>query len=167
MKNNLTFEPISISYLNGLYKIWSDEKVIKYTNIEKPCSLDECRMRLEMIIENQSVLDKTSVFIVIKDGVVCGTAGCLVINKELNEFGFFYQINSGFWNIGIGYDSAEWVVNFMKDCYGSFILHADVVENNAASVKIFDRLGFKKTGINKNAFKRDDISYNVLEFILK
>ena len=45
--------------------------------------------------------------------------------------------------------------------------HADVVENNAASVKILDRLGFKKTGINKNAFKRDDISYNVLEFILK
>lgn len=167
MKNNLSFEPISISYLNGLYKIWSDEKVIKYTNIEKPCSLDECRMRLEIIIENQNALNKMSVFVVIKDGLVCGTAGCPVINKDTNEFGFFYQINSSFWNNGIGYDSAEWVINFMKECYGSFILHADVVENNIASVKILDKLGFHKTGTNINAFKRDDISYNVLDYILK
>ena len=55
----------------------------------------------------------------------------------------------------------------MKECYGSFILHADVVENNIASVKILDKLGFHKTGTNINAFKRDGISYNVLDYILK
>ena len=45
---NLQYEPLNESHINDLVPIWSDEDVIRYTNIKKPCSLEEIRKRINL-----------------------------------------------------------------------------------------------------------------------
>ena len=148
MKNKLelTYEPLSFVHLSEIAKLWADEEVIKYTNIKSPCSMEESRKRMEVFLDNQKDLEVPTIFAVIKEGEVCGVAGCPVIDKDTGEFGFFYQISRSEWKKGIGGESAGWILDYMNENFSPLTLYADAIEKNVASIKILERLRFEQTG---------------------
>ena len=134
--SELKYKPLDDTFVEDLLHIWSDEEVIKYTNIKIPCTLEEIRDRVK-------VLKDFDVFVVSnKDGVI-GIIGCPCIDREKLQFGLFYQFCKLSWGKGYATKATEWLLEFMREKYNQITLFADVVEDNVASEKILKHFGFK------------------------
>lgn len=157
---SLEYSPIFQASPEYLTAIWSDKDVIKYTNIKQPCTLKEITERLKNFINHD-------VFIIKQNKETIGIAGCPCINKEKNQYGFFYQLKKSAWGRGIGSEAALWCVNYMKKKYGTFTLYADVVSENIASYKILKSLGFKETSVEKEAFQLNGLKIDIKNYSLK
>lgn len=164
-KTGLRCEPIAAEHLGGLTALWTDEALIRYTNIKAPCSPKEGEQRLAVFLDNQKDLTCPTIFTLFYGDEMCGMAGCPLIRK--NEFGFFYQINRCFWNKGIGGKSAGWMIAYMRANYPGSTIYGDVVTENTASVKILEKLGFKSSAVRENGFERGGKTWDVEDFYLK
>lgn len=77
--DQLKYQPLDHTFIADLLHIWSDEDVIKYTNIKTPCTLAEVKDRI-------NTLKDFDVFVVSnKDGII-GIIGCPCINYSLGYF---------------------------------------------------------------------------------
>lgn len=156
---NLEYEKISDNYDNDLLEIWSDEEVIKYTNIKSKCILEDTNKRIERFKEHD-------VFAVIHNKKAIGVIGCPCVNKDKKEFGIFYQFNKDVWGRGIATESVRWLVNYMKNKYINFTIYADVVSDNIASVKILNSFGFTWLIDNVDGFTRNNKKMTIKNYIL-
>ena len=135
--NEVQYQPLDICHADGLFDVWSDAEVIKYTNMEPLLTLEEVKSRIERLSEFDS-------FAVIRDGEVIGLAGCPPVNKDANEYGIFYQFRKSAWGQGNASAAAKWLIAFMREKYGNAIIIADVAVDNVASGKILLSLGFEQ-----------------------
>lgn len=156
---NLIFEAISKSHSEDLKYIWGDKEVIRYTNIKNICSLEEIRQKISLFKEHD-------VFVIKYGNQVVGIVGCPCINKELSEYGVFYQLRKEFWNKGIATKAMKWILNYMKEKYFHLVMYADVVEDNMASDKILNKFGFDYIFTEKGAFQRDEKKMNIRHYKL-
>lgn len=144
--NRLSCLPLKISHANELFQLWSSEEIIKYTNINKPCTFEETKKRINR-------LEKFDVFVILLDNKIIGIVGCPCINKEEHKFGLFYQIKKEFWGQGLATKAVKWILDFMINKYRYAVFFADVIVDNTSSEKILKRCNFKLTSeetINKN-----------------
>lgn len=143
---NLEYRPVELDHSSELYSLWSDEDVIRYTNLSGPLTLEETRKRMIQ-------LKSPEVFLLFQENAFVGIAGCLPIDAEKKTFGLFYQIGKRFWGQGRGTLAVAWILNFMKRRYETFTIFADVIEANTASWKILENSGFalvsKKEDVHK------------------
>ena len=165
MRNDLLFKPLAEEHVCQLSKLWSDIDVIRYTNIKTPCTYSESFKRSKRYIESQKGLSINTIFTLYYENRICGIVGCLPIDREKFEFGLFYQVAKSEWGHGVGFDCASWIFQYMNQSYIRIKIYADVVEDNVASVKILKKLGFTYLNREIGAFKRNDISMNVENYI--
>ncbi|MGL5616513.1 MAG: GNAT family N-acetyltransferase [Sarcina sp.] len=155
---------LKYSYLNekfakDLLNIWSDEDVIKYTNIKKPCTLVEIKNRINALKDFDDIFMVSN-----KDGVI-GIIGCPCIDKEKLHFGLFYQFCKSSWGKGYGTESIKWLLEFMREKYDKITIVADVVQNNVASEKILRYFGFKFIS-EKDCFESDGVKVKIRNYRL-
>lgn len=136
----LSFRPLTPEDAGALAAVWSDPEVIRYTAILSPCTSEEIRRRIE-------ALRPMDVFLIRRAGQAVGVAGCPPVDRERRVFGLFYQLRRSAWGQGVGTAAARWVLAHMERRYGApTTIYADVFRENAASVRILRRLGFRLTG---------------------
>lgn len=151
----LKYERLNKSHSKELIFIWADVDVIRYTNIKKACTFSEIREKI-------AVLEPFDTFAV-KDGEsIIGIVGCPKTCES--EYGIFYQFKSAVWGSGIATKAIRWLLDYMKDKYGSLVIVADVVAENIASEKILIHCGFKYEYTSENAFVRDGKYYSVKRY---
>ncbi len=156
--SKLKYNPLDETFIEELLHIWSDEEVIKYTNIKGPCTLEKVRGMVK-------VLKDFDVFVVSnKDGVI-GIIGCPCIDKEKLQFGLFYQFYKSSWGKGYATTATEWLLEFMRVNYNKITLFADVVEDNVASEKILKHFGFKYIS-EQYGFERNGVTMKVRNYRL-
>lgn len=132
----LIYEPLGIRHANALAAIWSDEAVIRFTNIRKPCTSAE-------ILEKIQIFQAFDTFAVCCGENLIGVIGCPLVNQTKAEYGVFYQFCKSSWGRGYGTRAVEWLLGYMRKKYGNITFSADVAAENVASEKILRRLGFQ------------------------
>lgn len=152
----LTYCPLNEEYADRLLPIWADEDVIKYTNIQSPCTLEGIRSRINR-------LKFFDVFVVIEDESVIGVIGCPCIDKEKSQYGIFYQFCKAAWGKGIATAAAEWLLHYMGEKYPNVTLFANVVVDNVASERILNRLGFQQ--VSEGMFERNGREMKVHSYL--
>lgn len=157
---NISYESLSVCHAEGLEKIWADENVIRYTNIKFPCSHDEIIKRIKKFSVHE-------VFAIMLDEEIIGVVGCPYEDYDKKIFGLFYMLKKSVWNNGIAGQSVEWILAYMKKQYTKATIYADVVDCNTASEKILVKNGFKLISTDKNAFLRDEESYDIKSYKLE
>ncbi|MPM68763.1 hypothetical protein SDC9_115697 [bioreactor metagenome] len=158
LMGELKYQPLDYSFADDLLHMWSDEEVIKYTNIKEPCTLAEVKDRI-------STLKNFDVFVVSNKDDMIGIIGCPCINKEKLQFGLFYQFCKSSWGKGYATKATEWLLEFMRAKYNQITLFADVVENNIASEKILQHFGFKFIS-QQHGFERNGVKMKIHNYKL-
>ena len=156
----LTYEKLSEEHSEALQLIWSDEEVIKYTNVKKPCTLEEIKARIERFLP-------FDIYCMFDQEEFIGILGCPAISREKGEYGVFYQLKKAAWGKGYGKEAATWLIESMRKQYGEVIFYADVVTLNVASEKILKHLGFTLVTKEQDAFERGGKKMTVHHYILK
>lgn len=157
-KKKLEYLLLDESFAYDLLRIWSDEDVIRYTNIKEPCTLD-------IIMDRIKRLRDYDIFVVNNEGGTIGIIGCPCIDKSKKEYGLFYQFCKSSWGQGYATMAIEWLLSYMKRKYTDVTIFADVVVDNVASEKILKRYGFKFIG-HGDIFERDGIKMKIHSYRL-
>lgn len=84
-KTQIKYLPINEKYAEDLKSVWSDEEVIKYTNIKSPCTLEAIQDRVHRFKSHE-------VFVVCYKEKAIGVIGCPTINEGKKNLVYF--INS-------------------------------------------------------------------------
>ena len=159
-KTQIKYLPINEKYAEDLKSVWSDEEVIKYTNIKSPCTLEAIQDRVHRFKSHE-------VFVVCYKEKAIGVIGCPTINEGKKEFGVFYQFQKAVWGQGLATMAAKWLIHYIEEKYGEVTLYADVVASNVASEKILKSLDFELTGIEKEGFERNAIKMDIHNYMKK
>lgn len=147
-----------------LWKLWTNEKVTRYTNISYPLKKKEWKDRIAIIVQNQDTVLKKTVFVAYVDKKPVGIVGCPVLSLSDNTFGLFYQFDSKYWGKGIGKRCVKNLMEYMQYQYPGHALYADVVKENYASRKILETLGFIVISEGYGEFQKDGIGRNIIHY---
>lgn len=157
--DGLTYEKLDRKHSKDLAAVWSDEEVIRYTNIKEPCTLEEIKERIERLMP-------FDIYCCFDKGEFIGILGCPPISREKGKYGVFYQLKKAAWGKGHGKQVAAWLIQTMRAQYGNLTFYADVVTLNVASEKILQHLGFKLTFEEKDTFERDGKKMTIHHYLL-
>lgn len=161
---NITLEPLEAERLPDLTALWSDPAVIRWTNIPCLCGREEAAYRLDQLRKCQASLPGPTIFAVLRDGKFCGIAGCPPVDAAQGTFGLFYQLCPAVWGQGVGTAAAELALEALARRFPAVTVYADVVEENTASIRILERLGFRRTAIRTGAFQRDGLTMDIWDY---
>ena len=158
--NTLTYERLEKKHSQFLAAIWSDEEVIRYTNVKAPLTLEEIKERIERFMP-------FDIYCCFDEGEFIGILGCPPISREKGEYGVFYQLKRAAWGKGYGKQATAWLIQTMRTQYAMPTFYADVVTLNTASEKILRGLGFKLISEERDAFERDGEQMTIHNYLLK
>lgn len=156
--NKLKYEALNESHANDLLSIWSDEDVIRFTNIKEPCTLQEITQRIQ-------ILKSFDVFVVSNTDAVIGIIGCPCIDRVKAQYGVFYQFRKSSWGQGYATMATDWLLSFMKKKYADVTFFADVVTDNVASEKILKHFEFNRIS-EEDGFERNGIKLKIHNYRL-
>ena len=131
--------------LDALHAILSDERAMRYWSTLPHTEIEQTRSWLAAMIG--APLAESDDFIVEHQGRVIGKAGCW----RLPEVGFFFAPDV--WGQGFGREALSAVIDYIFATHAVPALHADADPNNAASLALLTRLGFRETGRAERTFK--------------
>lgn len=131
-----------------LYKLYSDEDVVKYIPFSAFASIQEAKD--EMGWYTRIFAERSGMRWMIEDkqsGRVIGTCGFLEYEKEHNRAEIGYDLAPGFWGRGIMGEVINRVLEFGFAVLKLNRIEAKVEPDNLASARLLDKLGFVKEGV--------------------
>ena len=162
---SVALTPLSAAHREGVEMLWGDLRVIRCTNLLRPCGREEARARLEQLLSCERGLSAPVLFAVLAEGRFCGIAGCPPIRAEEEIFGFFYQLLPAFWGRGIGFAAAKMTLERLEAAFPAAVVYADAAAENLASVKILESLGFSLRRVRPGAFCREGVCGDILDYM--
>lgn len=166
MRGGVSLEPLAETHLEGAAALWGDPEAIRFTRVERPLTPAEAAARLRTLLESQRGLPEALVFAVLEGGDFCGLAGCLPADLERRAFGLFYQLLPSCWGRGVGRSAAELALASLRRRFPDAAVLADTAAENRASVRILERLGFRRTAVHPGALVRDGRALEVWDYEL-
>ena len=111
---------------------------------------------------------KISQFIIVADGVDCGTVFLKKINLEKKdaEFGIFIG-EKEYRGKGISSIATQKAIDYGFDILGLKKIYLTVFEDNNIAIKGYLKAGFVKTGLIKNGYCRNGVYYNIVEMAIE
>ena len=123
--------------LEAMHAVLSDPRATRWWSTPPHETLDETRAWLDSMIANGP--DQPD-FVIERDGVVIGKAGFW----KLPEVG--YILHPDHWGLGFAGEAVEAAIGHVFATRDIEELTADVDPENAASIRLLERLGFNRTG---------------------
>jgi RimJ/RimL family protein N-acetyltransferase len=124
--------------LDGIHRVLSDARAMRYWSTPPHTSLDQTRDWLASMIEAPA--EESDDFILEREGEVIGKAGCW----RLPEVGFILHPSA--WGQGYAREAMEAVIERLFEVRALPRIAADVDPRNDRSQKLLTRLGFHETG---------------------
>lgn len=130
--------------LDGIHAVLSDPRATAYWSTPPHETLEQSRAWLKGMITSPAEVAED--FIVEMDGRVIGKAGFF----RLPEIGFI--LHPDVWGQGVAYEAASAAIGHVFATRQLEAVTADVEPNNAASIRLLEKLGFHKTGAAERTY---------------
>lgn len=145
---NLLIRPIYSLDIEALLSIYSKEDNMRYISSGKyDWTLEELKQKYEKI-NGEGYLNGYGLFsVVVSDNQIIGEAGLFNSfgNKDVLELG--YILDKRYWNQGYGTEICEGLIDYSFNVLGVEKLVARMYPDNIGSIKICEKLKFKKADI--------------------
>lgn len=155
--DRLNLEIIDMSRKKEIFELWSDEDVIKYTNVKTPRNLDECEENIKNRIIERLDKDNPNHFMVLFNNKLIGLAGFPILDKKENKISIYYQFKKEYWRQGFGYETSKVLLDYILSTYINPKIVAGAVVGNIGSIRILEKLGFEEVAIEKCAHDGKDL----------
>ena len=159
---NLIIKPYCMDDIDDLYKVYSDEKVMKYIP-EGVMSYNWVKDLIKWMVEY--CYEKNTPENIIKFGVsimdkksnrAIGWCGLGSVDCNPEDVEIFYGLSSEYWGIGLATEAANAMLNYGFNTIGIKRIVALVKPDNIASKKVIEKIGMNFEKI----LKVDDPNYS-------
>lgn len=162
--SNLKLVSLSKEHAEGLFKLWSNIDVVKYTYNIVRSNINECEEWIKKILKSLDKDKDIIPFSVFFNNKIIGFAGAPTKNYSKGEYRLFYQFDNEYWGKGYGCETAKAIIDYMFKENNAQVIYADAVTFNKGSIRILEKIGMQKVGINKNGFKKEQVILDLCDF---
>ena len=139
-----------------LFKMRSDERVLKYLDRDPHKSVEESKLMIEVMITAYNNKEGINWIIRKKDTyVVIGYIGYWRMRKEDVRAEIGYAMKPDYWGNGYMQEALAKVIEFGFKVFCLHSIEANVNPNNLSSIKLLEKFGFKR-----EAYFKEDYFYN-------
>ena len=153
--NNINLATISIDDAEALFQIWHDKEMIIYTYHPYIDTIEECRNRINGIVNYQKENNHYGPLTITYGGKIIGLVGLELKSEEAKEYELWYILSKFYWGKGIGSEVVRLFVDRVFSELDIERLYAEVVTENVASYKVLEKNRFVKEGYLRREFSRD------------
>ncbi|PCI10720.1 MAG: GNAT family N-acetyltransferase [Flavobacteriaceae bacterium] len=147
---HINLRAIEPTDLDFLYQIENDESFWEVSNTQKPFS----KYLLQQYLENaqQDIYEAKQLRLVIEDKneSPVGLIDLFDFDPKHKRAGIGIVISQQFQDKGFASESLELLINFAFTYLDLHQLFANITEDNMKSILLFEKLGFKKSGVKKD-----------------
>lgn len=165
----LRLEPLRVAHARELFSLYQDPRIFRFIPQDPPASLEALEMRCR-ILERRTSSDGREVWLnwavrLKESGRVAGRLEATV--RDNATAGIAYELSPLFWGAGYATEGCARVLELLFGTYAVDEVDALVDTRNESSIRLLERLGFKRTGRRDRAdfFKggfSDEYSYRLL-----
>lgn len=151
----------------AIYSYRSDRVENKYQGWV-PESVDEVRDYIQDMPSTLDVADVCFQFAIINDGMLIGDMGIIFSGHEKMQAEIGCTLNKKFQNKGYATEALKGMVDYLFNTLNKHRVIASIDPRNMASIKLIERLGFRKEAHFKESYYLrgewvDDIIYAMLK----
>ena len=150
--DRLYFKIIDMGDVDFIHQLYSDWKVSQHLGkVPFPFRYEDAIRTTSHCVSKESTEDTMTLLIKKKDDH--RTIGIITLRKD-GELGILgYSILPEFWNMGFATEACKRIVNFGFECLELSTIQASTTENNVASMKVLEKIGFslREGGIKENS----------------
>ena len=150
--DRLCFKIIEMSDVDFIHQLYSDWRVSQHLGkVPFPFGYEDAVQTISHCVSKESTEDTMTLLVKKKDDQQA--IGIITLRKD-GELGILgYSILSEFWNMGFAAEACKSIVNFGFEYLKLSTIQASTTENNIASMKVLEKLGFslRESGIKENS----------------
>lgn len=143
----LLLRPLRADDAPGMYAIYSDRQTMRYWSAQV---VDDLESAANLVREDLRVqLGETAAFwavVLPQTGRVIGKFSLFAINRDNRRAEIGYVLNRQFWGKGYGTELLGAMIEAAFDSYQFHRLEADIDPDNAASLALLRKFGFRQEG---------------------
>jgi len=149
--SRLLLREIRTSDSTFLFKHLSDNEVCRYLYDAEPyTTIDEAKSLIEVFINPEGKTLNRWIIVEKKSGEPIGTCGFASWDKDNNIADIGYDLNPAYWNIGYMTEALTEAITSGFDNMSLNRIEAVISLENVASIKLIEKLGFKREGIMRD-----------------
>ena len=149
--DRLCFKIIEVSDVDFIHQLYSDWRVSQHLGkVPFPFGYKDAIRTTSHCVSKETTENSMTLLIKKKDD--SQAIGIVTLRKD-GELGILgYSILPEFWNMGFATEACKSIVNFGFEYLELSTIQASTTENNIASIKVLDKLGFslKERGVKEN-----------------
>ena len=147
--DTIRLEPITIKHAEAIQRLASDPLITDTTNMPSPYPHDGAAVWIGQLTDRMQAGEEYA-YAIIEGETLVGVCGFVHVpeNKELVEYG--YWIGTPYWNRCYATAAGGLALEMAFDQLGFKSLLAPVLTRNAASARVLEKLGFRRTRIYNN-----------------
>jgi ribosomal-protein-alanine N-acetyltransferase len=153
----LTLLPLQPEHAAGLLPIWSDGDVIRFTYMRLVRDIGACVQSVAAMMEAGARRDDAGPYVIFLGPAIIGMAGAARLSRESSEHELYYHLGRAYWGRGFATEAAAAVVDRVFSMPLVHRVSAEVVAENAASVRVLEKSGMKREGRLRGKFFKDGI----------
>jgi ribosomal-protein-alanine N-acetyltransferase len=162
----LRLRPLTADHLEGVYSVWSDPEVVRFTNWSLLSSREDCAKRVDRILERyREGSRRLGPFCILGAGErFLGLIGLDAGEPFNNEHELWYLLRRDCWGRGIGKWAVAETMGIVRSVPEISRLVACAVASNAASWRILEMNGFRRSGVVRDGFDRGGQKLDLYEY---
>ena len=146
--NNLVLREMELSDAEAIFKIYADNDVTKYIDLETATDLAQAKFLVNRRVELFRSGQRIRWGIARKDdNIIIGSCGFTQWNKNSHRAEIGYELAKKHWRKGIMTEALETVIYFGFQRMELNRIEALVMLENIASMTLLEKLGFQEEGI--------------------
>jgi RimJ/RimL family protein N-acetyltransferase len=153
--------PLEKADAKTLASWFNDQEVTRTLRIHRPISIGAEELFLERLAQEQQDI-VLGIVIKATDRLI-GTTGLRQIDPKNRHASFGISIGEkGEWNKGYGTEATRLLVNYAFETLNLNRVWLEVYENNERGIRAYEKVGFKKEGVLRQAYFNQGRYWNTL-----
>jgi ribosomal-protein-alanine N-acetyltransferase len=161
----ITLEKIAGKHCSGLFDLLSDPDVLATLTLNKPQNLDEMRKFISFC-EREWNLDSDFTYTILMRNQAGDLVEKQVIGQiTLYDLSFLHSraeiglwIGKPYWRQGFGFEALQQLIQYAFTDLNLNRIQAHIFPENTRSIHLFEKIGFKYEGLNRQYVKKQ-LSY--------
>ena len=147
--NYINLRPLVLEDLAFLYTIENDVSLWELSQVQTPFSKDVLQTYLETAHNDIKILKQLRLVITSKTNEPIGFIDLFDFDAHNKHAGVSIVLTEPHRGKGYGKDALSLLMDYSFKDLGLFQLYSNVLEDNIASIRLFESVGFEKVGLKK------------------
>jgi ribosomal-protein-alanine N-acetyltransferase len=153
----LTLKPLQVEHAEGLFPVWSDTDVVRFTYMRLVKDVKGCEQTIRNMLESGRRREDAGPYTVFSGDTVIGLVGAVRTSWESGEHELYYHLGKPHWGNGYATEAARAVIGHVFSTPLVHRISAEVVTANARSIRVLEKCPMKLEGRQRGKFFKDGI----------